>query len=58
MGSEIDFVDDKQIRARYSRPAFARYLIACGDVDHIDRQVDQLRAESRREIVAAGFNKN
>jgi len=43
---------------RVIRPALAWNLVARGNVDHIDRQVDQLRAESRREIVAAGFNKN
>src|SRR4029077_13210186 len=36
--------------------AFARYFFALRDVDDIDGQVGQFRAESGRQIVATGFD--
>src|SRR5579883_2648157 len=55
---EIDLVDDQQIRARDARPALARDLVAGGDVDDVEGDIRELRAEGRREIVAAGFDED
>ena len=38
---------------RDAGPALARDLVAGGDVDHVERQVGQLGAEGRGEVVAA-----
>src|SRR6267142_562775 len=54
--SEIDLVDHQQIGPGDSRAAFPGDLFAFRDVDDVDRQVRQLRAERRREIVAARFD--
>ena len=37
-------------------PALARNLVARGDVDHVERQVRQLRAEGRGQVVAAALD--
>src|SRR5579862_1901525 len=56
--SEIDFVDYQQIRARDSRTALARNLVSGRDVDDVDGDIHQLRAERSRQIVSAALNKN
>src|SRR6185503_14091696 len=38
--------------------ALARDLVAAGDVDDVDRGIDELGAEARREVVAAALEKN
>ena len=58
MRREIDLVDHQQVRAGDAGPALGRDLVAGRDVDHVDRQVGQLRRERRREIVAAGLDQH
>lgn len=41
----------------FTDPLFFSNLVAGGDVDHIEREIGQLGAESRNEIVAAAFHK-
>src|SRR5207237_7143215 len=58
VGRKIDLVDDQQIASGHTRAAFARHLVAAGDVDDIDADIDELRAERRREVVAARFEED
>ena len=58
MRGEIDFVDDQQIRAGHARSTFTRNLVAARYVDHVDRRVHELRAEARREVVAAALEEH
>ena len=51
VGREIDLVDHEQVGARDARSALARNLVAARDVDDVDRRIDQLRAEARRQVV-------
>ena len=37
-------------------PALARDLVAAGHVDHVDREVGQLAAELRGQVVAAALD--
>jgi hypothetical protein len=39
-------------------PAFARDLLAGGDIDHVDREVRQLGAEGRGQVVAARLDEH
>src|SRR5262249_734319 len=55
---EIDLVDHEQIGTRHARTSFARDLVAAGEVDDIDRRVDQLGTEAGRQVVAAGLQKH
>jgi hypothetical protein len=55
---QIDFIDHQQIGADDARSALARDLVAAGHVDHVDGGVHQLRAERRRQIVAAAFDED
>src|SRR5258708_12113152 len=47
---EIDLVDDKEVGAGDSRPAFARDLVASGDIDHVDRQIGERSEEHTSEL--------
>ena len=53
---QVDLVDQQQVGAGLGRAALARDLLAAGHVDHVDGVVDQLRAERRRQVVAAGLD--
>ena len=55
---EVGLVDDQQIAARDAGAPLARHLVAAGDVHHVDADVHELRAERRREVVAAGFEEH
>src|SRR5260221_1940325 len=55
---EVDLVDDEEIRLRDARPALARDLVARGDVDDVERQVRELRAERGGEVVAARLDEH
>ena len=57
-GSEVNLVDDQQVTTGDARPPLARDSVACGDVDDVDRQIGELRAEGRGEIVAAAFDQD
>ena len=50
---EIGLVDHQQIGLRDTRAALARHLVAARDVDHVDREVRELAAVLRGEVVAA-----
>src|SRR5579872_904609 len=54
---EIDLVDDEEIAAGHPGTALARHLVAAGHVDHVDADVDELRTERRRQVVATGLEK-
>src|SRR5262249_5764325 len=56
--SQIDLVDDEQIRAGDPGAALARDLVAGGDVDDVDGDVGELGAEGRGEVVAARFDED
>src|SRR4029077_6230411 len=55
-GCQVNFVDDQKIGPRNARAAFARYFFALRNVDDIDGQVGELRAERCGEIVATRFD--
>src|SRR5262249_56527684 len=55
---EVDLVDHEEIRTRHAGPALARDFVSSGDVDHIDRRVDQLGAEAGGQIVATGLQEH
>src|SRR5882672_10299970 len=57
-GREVDLVDDQQVRLGDARAALARDLVTGGDVDHVEGEVGQLRAESRSEVVASRFDED
>ena len=56
MRREVGLVDDEQIGLRDAGAALARDLVAAGDVDDVDRVVDELAAVLRREVVAAALD--
>ena len=56
MGRQIDLVDHQEVGARDARASLARNLLALGDVDDVDRRVDQLGAERGRQVVAAALD--
>ena len=58
IGGQVLLIDDEQIRARDARAALARNLVALRYVDDKDRGIRQLRAEGRREIVAAALDED
>src|ERR1700674_5755720 len=53
---EVNFVDHQEVGEDQARAPFARYLVASRDVDDIEVEVDQLRAESQRQVVAAALD--
>jgi CubicO group peptidase (beta-lactamase class C family) len=55
---EVDLVDHQQVGAGDAGAALARDLVAGGDVDDVDRQVGQFRAEGGRQVVAAAFDQD
>ena len=58
MRREVDLVDDQQVALGDAGAALARDLVAGGDVDHVERQVGELGAEGRGEVVAAGLDQD
>src|SRR5712671_2253704 len=55
---EVDLVDDQQNALGDAGAALARDLVARRHVNHVEREVGELRAESRGEIVAAGLDQD
>ena len=53
---EIDLVDHQQVGPGNARAALAGDFVTGRDVDHIDSEIGELRAEGGREVVAAGFD--
>ena len=58
MRREVGLVDDQQVGLRDAGAALARDLLAAGDVDHVEREVRQLGAEGRGEVVAARLDED
>src|ERR1700746_2241976 len=56
--SKINFIYYKQVRASDSGTALARNLIALGDVDDVDPDVDELGAERGCKIIAAALDED
>src|ERR1700719_319320 len=56
--SKINFVYYKQVRASDPRTALARHLIATGDVDDVDPDVDELGAERGCKIIASTLDED
>ena len=50
---EIDLVDHQKVGAGDAGAALGGNLVAGGDIDHVDRQIGQLRRKGRGKIVAA-----
>ena len=57
VGREIGLVDDEEVALRDSRTALARHLVAPGDVDDVNRVIDELATELGGEVVAAALEK-
>ncbi len=55
---DVDFVDDQQVGFGDARAAFAGDFVAGGDVDDVQGEVGQFRAEGGGEVVAAGFHQH
>ena len=55
-GRKVGFVDYQQIALGDSRAAFARDFIPATDIDHLDGEICQFAAETRRQIIPAGFD--
>ncbi len=53
---KVDLVDDQEIRAGDAGTALARDLLAGRDIDHVDREIRELGAEGRGQVVAAGLD--
>src|SRR5699024_9613913 len=58
VGCEVGFVDDEEVRFDHALTGLARNLLTLGDVDDVHREIHQLGAEGRREVIATGFNKH
>ncbi len=58
MRSQIDLVNDQQIRARNSGSTLARYFVSTRYVDDVNRNVDQFGAEHGGKVVAAALDEN
>ena len=55
-GARSILLIDEQIALRDAGPALARDLVAAGDVDDVDREVGELAAVLRGEVVAAALD--
>jgi len=55
---DVDLVDDQQIGLGDAGAAFAGDFVAGGDVDHVEGEVGQFRAEGGGKVVAAGFHQH
>jgi hypothetical protein len=55
-GGEVGLVDDQEVALGEAGAAFARDLVAAGDVDDLDREVGEFAAEAGGEVVAAGLD--
>jgi hypothetical protein len=55
---EVYLVYDQEVGARDTGPAFAWDLVARRDIDDVDRQIGQLRAEGRGQVVTPRFDED
>ena len=51
--SEVGLVDDQDVRLGNAWAIFPRNLVARGDINRIDEEIHQRRAEGQGEIIAA-----
>jgi hypothetical protein len=58
VGSQVDLVNDQKIRSGNAWPAFARNLVAGGNVDDIERHIGQLGAKGSGQIIAARLDQD
>ncbi len=58
VGRQVGLVDDEDVRLRDPGSVLARDLVAGGDVDHVDEEVDQRRREGQRQVVAAALDQH
>ena len=58
MGSQVGFVDHKQVALGDAGAAFAWDFVTGGDVDDVESQIREFGAEGRSEVVAAAFDEN
>ena len=58
MRGEVDLVDEQQVGARDAGAAFAGDFVTGSDVDDVDGEVGQLRAEGGRQVVAAALDED
>src|SRR5271156_3469819 len=56
--SQVNLVDHQQIGTHDAGAALARNLLALGNVNHVNPDVHQLRAEGGGKIVSATFDEN
>src|SRR6266404_8920375 len=54
IGSQVGLVDNEKIRSSDSRSSFSGDFFATGNIDHINREIGELRTEGRREVIAPG----
>ena len=57
IGREVGLVDDEKVALGDARSALARDFFTCGNIDDINCEVAQFRAESGGQVVAARLDK-
>src|SRR5438128_1205122 len=55
-GSEVDFVDDQKSGVGDPWSAFSRNLVALGNINHVDRSINQFWTERGSQVVPAAFD--
>src|SRR5919109_2900551 len=55
---EVDLIDDQEVGTCHAWPSLAWDFIAASDVDDVDRDIDQLRAERGGQVVATALDKH
>src|SRR5262245_8386810 len=55
IGGEVDLVDEQQVRACDARTTFAWHLVAGGDIQHVNPDIDQFGAKGGGDIVATAL---
>jgi hypothetical protein len=58
VGREVDFVDDQKIAEPDRRATLARDLVPLGNIDDVDKSIDQLGRKRRGKIVTAAFHQH
>src|SRR5271168_1602934 len=58
IGSQVYLINHQQVGPHDAGTALARNFVALGHVNHVNPDVHQLRAERRRQIIAAALDEN
>src|SRR5260221_9074354 len=58
IGSQVGLIDNEKVGSSDSRPSFSGDFFATVNIDHINREIGELRTEGRREVIAPGFDEN